>query len=70
MKSIRLTLSVLAILFAFTASAQNNSSSYKTAVGVKFYPGAITVKHFVKETAALEGYRVISGTKVSVYRII
>jgi hypothetical protein len=55
MKSIRLTLSVLAILFACTASAQNNSSSYKTAVGVKFYPGAITVKHFVKETAAIEG---------------
>jgi hypothetical protein len=55
MKSIRLSLSVLAILFACTASAQNNSSSYKTAVGVKFYPGAITVKHFVKETAALEG---------------
>jgi len=55
MKSIRLSLSVLAILFTFTASAQNNSSSYKTAVGVKFYPGAITVKHFVKETAAIEG---------------
>ncbi len=61
MKSIRLTLSVLAILCAFTASAQNNSSSYKTAVGVKFYPGAITIKHFVKETAALEGIAYFSN---------
>lgn len=61
MKSIRLTLSVLALLCVFTASAQNNSSSYKTAVGVKFYPGAITIKHFVKETAALEGIAYFSS---------
>ena len=55
MKNFKLTLTLIALLFAFAANAQNNSSSYKTAVGVKFYPGAITVKHFVKETAALEG---------------
>jgi hypothetical protein len=36
--------------------AQSNGTSYKTALGVKFYPGAgITVKHFVKQNAALEG---------------
>ncbi len=30
-------------------------SSYTTAVGVKFYPGSITVKHFVGDNHALEG---------------
>jgi len=46
-------------LFAFAqqqASAQTKGSSYKTAIGVKFYPGAgITLKHFIKSNAALEG---------------
>ena len=55
MKYLKIKLSLLALLFVFASNAQNNSSSYKTAVGVKFYPGALTVKHFVKETAALEG---------------
>lgn len=42
--------------FAQGASAQAKGSSYKTALGVKFYPGAgITLKHFVKSNAALEG---------------
>jgi hypothetical protein len=38
-------------------SAQSNvtSQEYKTALGVKFYPGAVTLKHFIKPTAALEG---------------
>ena len=31
-----------------------NSSSYKTALGVKVYPGSITLKHFIREGAALE----------------
>ena len=47
------------VLLAFAqqqVSAQSKGSSYKTAVGVKFYPGAgITLKHFVKSNAALEG---------------
>jgi hypothetical protein len=38
-----------------TASAQATGSTYKTAIGFKFSPTAITVKHFVKENAALEG---------------
>ncbi len=37
------------------ANAQSNESSYKTAAGVKFYPGAgITIKHFVKSNPATE----------------
>ncbi|HRP32422.1 MAG TPA: hypothetical protein PKV73_11040 [Agriterribacter sp.] len=38
-----------------TLHAQPKGNSYKTALGVKFYPGAVTVKHFIKKDAALEG---------------
>ena len=31
-----------------------NAQAYSTALGVKFYPGAISLKHFVKSDAALE----------------
>ncbi len=53
-------LSVVVILFTATkVTAQNGdyntSSSYTTAVGVKFYPGAISVKHFVGDNKAVEG---------------
>ncbi|MGV3767867.1 MAG: hypothetical protein ACO1NW_17150 [Chitinophagaceae bacterium] len=39
------------------AQAQSGSmgSSYQTALGVKFYPGAISIKHFVGDNRALEG---------------
>jgi hypothetical protein len=30
-------------------------SSYQTAVGIKFYPGALSIKHFTEENRALEG---------------
>ena len=36
-------------------SSFNASSSYTTALGVKFYPGAISVKHFTNENTAFEG---------------
>ncbi len=50
----------LILLIAATgAQAQRrnagHSQSYQTALGVKFYPGAITLKHFVKSNQALEG---------------
>ncbi len=35
--------------------AQNLSSSYQTAVGLKIYPGAVSVKHFVNGNNAIEG---------------
>lgn len=39
------------------ANAQKNVSSqnYTTALGVKFYPGAISLKHFVNGKNAIEG---------------
>ena len=36
-------------------SSSYNSESYTTALGVKFYPGAISLKHFVNGNNALEG---------------
>jgi len=42
-------------VFGFASIAQNNSSSYTTAVGVKFYPAGITLKHFTGNNRALEG---------------
>ena len=54
-------LSVVVLLIAATSvSAQkrtnyNTSESYQTALGVKFYPGAITIKHFINDNTALEG---------------
>lgn len=35
--------------------AQSMGSDYRTALGVKFYPGTITLKHFVRDNRALEG---------------
>ncbi len=50
-----LTLVFSACLFSYASFAQNTGSSYETAVGVKFYPGAISIKHFVGNNNALEG---------------
>ncbi|HEX4957396.1 MAG TPA: hypothetical protein VFV46_04410 [Lacibacter sp.] len=51
---------IMAVVFTAAAATQvkgqSMGSTYKTALGVKFYPGAgITLKHFVKSNAALEG---------------
>ncbi|HNP23312.1 MAG TPA: hypothetical protein PKM63_04280 [Panacibacter sp.] len=49
------------LVFALSANAQNNSSSYKTALGIKFYPGAISLKTFNKPNRAFEGLAYIYG---------
>lgn len=50
---------LLTVLFAAMLSAaafaQPQGSSYQTAVGAKFWPGAISLKHFTKQDRALEG---------------
>ncbi|HMH21304.1 MAG TPA: hypothetical protein VK563_05995 [Puia sp.] len=47
--------SVLVMLTGIKADAQSMGSSYETAVGVKFWPGALSIKHFTQENRALEG---------------
>ncbi len=54
-KGFVLAVFILAAQLSFAQSSTTNSSSYKTAVGVKFYPGAVSVKHFVNDQAAIEG---------------
>lgn len=49
-----LSLIILTLGIAKT-EAQNLSSSYQTAVGLKIYPGAVSVKHFVNGNNAIEG---------------
>lgn len=69
MKKKVLALVVLMAIFQGVAMAQSNigSTDYKTAIGVKFYPGAITLKHFVTDKHALEGiaYFWNRGTRIT-----
>jgi hypothetical protein len=57
MKKQLVAVAMVLMISVTTASAQKNvtSQSYTTAFGVKFYPGAVTLKHFIKPNAALEG---------------
>lgn len=52
---------MMVLLAGTTAQAQmNNGSSYKTALGVKLYPGAVSIKHFIADNKAVEGLGYIS----------
>lgn len=55
----KLLASSIFILFLVSSSAKAQSNigshEYTTALGVKFYPGAVSLKHFIKEKAAVEG---------------
>ncbi len=42
-------------ILSFAVNAQNTSSEYKTALGAKIYPGAITIKSFIGDNKAVEG---------------
>ncbi len=53
-KLIGLVLSLI-LVSSSQVSAQSLGTSYRTALGVKFWPGAISIKHFVKTDRAIEG---------------
>ncbi|HEY4208266.1 MAG TPA: hypothetical protein VGM31_15685 [Puia sp.] len=55
MRKALILFSVLAFITIGRTSAQSMGSDYQTAVGVKFWPGALSVKHFIQDNAALEG---------------
>ena len=69
MKTIFFATIFLATIAAGNVTAQSNvgSSIYKTALGVKFYPGGITLKHFITDKNALEGiaYFWNRGTRIT-----
>ena len=67
-KTILLAIIFVAIgLGSANAQRNTNSSDYTTALGAKFYPGAITFKHFVTEKNAVEilGYFWERGTRIT-----
>ena len=66
MKRILFSALLLAGTF-FRANAQNTGSDYKTAIGFKFYPGAVSFKTFVADNRAVEvlGYFYNYGFRVT-----
>jgi hypothetical protein len=63
---------ILVLLFAIfltvsSVQAQTTGSSYKTALGFKFPPTGITVKHFITDKHALEGiaYFLTYGARIT-----
>mgnify|MGYP006973659189 FL=1 len=56
MKKLLFVLFLAGCMFTDSSSmAQSMGSSYRTALGLKFWPGGITVKHFIRDNRALEG---------------
>ncbi len=53
-----LILFICCIYFSLNAQINNSTNTgynYETAIGIKFYPGALTIKHFIAGNKALEG---------------
>ncbi len=46
---------IILSFFTMKSSAQSMGSSYETAVGIKFWPAAVSVKHFFSDDVAVEG---------------
>ncbi len=69
MKRKFLMAALIVLLGMGSAQAQRKSSDfdYSTAVGVKFYPGGITLKHFLNDKNAVEGiaYFWNRGTRIT-----
>lgn len=69
MKRKLLALAVIMYTGIAAASAQSNigSHEYTTSLGVKFYPGAISIKHFMTGKNAIEGigYFWNRGTRIT-----
>jgi hypothetical protein len=45
----------LIVMISIRAFSQNTGSTYRTAIGFKFYPAAVSVKHFTTSNTAIEG---------------
>ena len=58
----KLLLGCLVLIAAVSVKAQelNKGTSYTTAVGLKMYPGALSVKHFIADSRAVEGLAFLS----------
>ncbi len=54
MKKLFITAMFLA-LCVFQLKAQKSGNNYSSAIGIKFYPGGISYKTFIKNNVAIEG---------------
>lgn len=55
MRKALVLLTVITVFAIHESSAQSMGSEYRTAIGVKFWPGALSVKHFTEDNRAVEG---------------
>lgn len=51
----KFSFAVIIFMLVSSLSFAQGGSDYTTALGVKFYPGAISLKHFVSDKNAIEG---------------
>ncbi len=51
----KILLAGIIIFIGFAAKSQSMGYEYKTALGVKFYPGGISLKSFIQTNKAIEG---------------
>ncbi|MFC4230845.1 hypothetical protein ACFOW1_03010 [Parasediminibacterium paludis] len=60
-------LGILSLALSQITNAQSMGSDYQTAIGIKFYPTALSVKHFIAPNKAIEGlgYFYNDGTRVT-----
>ncbi len=61
MKQLSACLLLVMISMSFAHAQMNEGSDYKTALGVKVYPGAVSIKHFIAHNRAVEGLGYISA---------
>lgn len=55
MKKTLILLCIVTFAIGKISYGQSMGSTYKTALGVKFYPAGISIKHFIQDNRALEG---------------
>jgi hypothetical protein len=55
MKKFLVLVGMALTLYSSALKAQSMGSTYRTALGIKFWPGGITIKHFIRTNRALEG---------------
>ena len=69
MKKKLIAIAIISLVTIGNTSAQSNveSQEYKMALGVKFYPGAVTFKYFLNQKGAVEaiGYIWNRGTRLT-----
>lgn len=61
MKQLSACLLLVMISMSCANAQMNEGSDYKTALGVKVYPGAVSIKHFIAHNRAVEGLGYISS---------